>query len=52
MFDTTMFDPTEAQARHQIRERVSRAAEPRLPRVSQRRRFAEQLRRIAQRIDH
>ncbi len=47
--DTT---PIETQARHQIRERVSRAAQPRLPAVPQRHRLAERLRRFADRIDN
>ncbi|MFC6287278.1 hypothetical protein ACFP3Q_08490 [Nocardioides sp. GCM10027113] len=44
-------DALEAQARHQIQERVTRAAAPRLPHVPARHRLAEQLRRAADRID-
>lgn len=47
-----MYDVLESSARHQIRERVSRAAEPRLPQVPPRHRLAERLRRIAERIDN
>lgn len=47
-----MYDAIETQARQQIRERVSRAAEPRLPPTPTRHRMAEQLRRLAQRIDN
>ena len=46
-----MYDTIESQARHQIHERVQRAAEPRLPQAPQRHRFAERLRRFADRID-
>ena len=42
----------ETQARAQIQERVTRAARPRLPAVPQRHRFADRLRRIADRIDN
>ena len=47
-----MYDPIEAQARHQIRERVNHAAEPRIHQGPSRHRLAERLRRIADRIDH
>lgn len=46
-----MYDTIETQTRHQIRERVSRAAEPRLPHVATRRRVADGLRKFATRID-
>lgn len=46
-----MFDTLESTARHQIRERVTRASEPRLPHVPTRHRVADRLRRIADRID-
>lgn len=42
----------ETEARHQIRERVGRARRPSVPGVPQRHRFAESLRRIADRIDN
>jgi hypothetical protein len=47
-----MYETIEAQARHQIRERVSNAAEPRVHQEPSRHRLAERLRRIADRIDH
>jgi hypothetical protein len=47
-----MYDAIESEARHQIHERVTRAAEPRIPQVAQRHRLAERLRRIADRIDN
>ncbi|HEX5862494.1 MAG TPA: hypothetical protein VFY58_11660 [Nocardioides sp.] len=47
-----MYDTLESSARHQIHERVNRAAEPRIPQVAHRHRLAERLRRIADRIDH
>lgn len=47
-----MYDVIESQARHQIRERVSRASEPRLPHTTPRHRMAERLRRVAARIDN
>lgn len=46
-----MYDPLESTARHRIRERVSRASEPKLPAVPTRHRMASHLRRIADRID-
>jgi len=42
----------ETEARHQIHERVKRASEPHLPQVPPRHRFAERLRRLADRIDN
>ncbi len=47
-----MYDTIESQARHQIRERVRRAAEPQLPHPPQRHRVAERLRQLADRIDN
>jgi hypothetical protein len=47
-----MDQPIETQARHQMHERRRRAAEPHVPQVPQRHRFAERLRRIADRIDN
>ncbi len=44
-------DPIETQARHQIRERVARASGPRVPAEPHRHRFAQRLRRLADRID-
>ena len=41
----------ESEARHQIRERIDRASQPRVPSVPQRHRFAERLRRVADRLD-
>jgi hypothetical protein len=41
----------EMQARHQIQERVAQASAPRLPSRSRRHRVAEQLRRVADRVD-
>ena len=40
------------EARHQINERMKRATEPHLPQVPPRHRFAERLRRLADRIDN
>ena len=42
----------ETQARHQIHERVARARRPQVPAAPRRHRFAERLRRIADRIDN
>ena len=42
----------ETQARHRIQERVVRAARPQIPAVPHRHRFADRLRRIADRIDN
>jgi hypothetical protein len=42
----------EAEARHQIAERVARHAAPRPPKVPQRHRVAHRLRRVADRIDN
>jgi len=42
----------EMQARHQIDERVARASAPRMPATSRRHRVAEQLRRVAARVDN
>jgi len=42
----------EAEARHQIAERVARAASPRIPATSSRHRVAQRLRRVADRIDN
>ncbi len=47
-----MYDTLESTARHQIRERVSRASSPRVPTVPTRHRMAARLRRIADRIDN
>ncbi len=47
-----MYDTLESTARHQIRERVSRASGPRVPAVPTRHRMAARLRRIADRIDN
>jgi hypothetical protein len=47
-----MYDTIESEARHQIKERVTRAAEPRVPQTRQRHRVAERLRRLADRIDN
>ena len=43
----------EQQARHQISERIARAASPHLPRstTTRRHRVAERLRRVADRVD-
>jgi hypothetical protein len=41
----------ETEARHQIAERVARAAQPRVPTVPHRHRLAQRLRRFADRID-
>jgi hypothetical protein len=48
MYDTLI----ESEARHQIRERVGRATEPHLPVIPRRHRFADRLRRLADRIDN
>ena len=42
----------EPQARHQIRERVARSSGPHVPAVPHRHRFADRLRKIADRIDN
>jgi hypothetical protein len=42
----------EMQARHQINERLAQASAPRMPLSSRRHRVAEQLRRIASRVDN
>ena len=42
----------ETQARYQILERVVRASRPQVPAVPHRHRFADRLRRIADRIDN
>jgi len=42
----------ETEARHQISERVVRAASPRLDRGASRHRFAQRLRTFADRIDN
>jgi hypothetical protein len=42
----------ETEARHQIRERVARAATPRLANVAPRHRFAQRLRSLADRLDN
>lgn len=39
------------QARHQIEERLARASAPKMPATSRRHRVAEQLRRVADRVD-
>jgi hypothetical protein len=41
----------EARARHQIAERVARAASPRVPAAPRRHRLAQGLRRFADRLD-
>ena len=41
----------EAEARHQIRDRLTRASEPHLPSVPRRHRLASSLRRLADRLD-
>ncbi len=41
----------ETEARHQIAERVARAAQPRVPAVPHRHRLAQRLHRFADRID-
>jgi hypothetical protein len=41
----------ELQARHQIHERLAQASTPRMPHRSRRHRVAEQLRRVADRVD-
>lgn len=46
-----MYDAIEAEARLRIRERVTRARQPRLPRTPQRHRIAERLRQVADRLD-
>jgi len=47
MYDTLI----ESQAHHQIRDRVTRASEPHLPVLGRRRRVADRLRRLADRLD-
>lgn len=47
-----MYDILESTARHQIRERVSRASAPKLPEVPTRHRMASRLRQIADKIDN
>ena len=42
----------EMQARHQIQERITQASAPRMPARSRRHRVAEQLRRVADRVDN
>ena len=42
----------EMQARHQIQERLAQASVPRMPVRSRRHRVAEQLRRVADRVDN
>jgi hypothetical protein len=42
----------ETQARHQIQERVARSSRPQVPAVPHRHRFADRLRRLADRIDN
>jgi hypothetical protein len=42
----------EMQARHQIHERLAQASTPRIPVRSRRHRVAEQLRRVAGRVDN
>ncbi|MCW2797432.1 hypothetical protein [Nocardioides sp.] len=44
--------PIETQARHQIAERVARAATPKIASVPPRHRLAQRLRRVADRIDN
>lgn len=44
-------DLAQTQARHQIQERVVRASRPQVPAVPHRHRFADRLRRFADRID-
>lgn len=46
-----MHDAIETEARLRIRERVSRADRPRPPQEPRRRRLAERLRRVADRLD-
>jgi hypothetical protein len=41
----------EMQARHQIKERLTRASAPRMPATSRRHRVAERLRKVADRVD-
>jgi hypothetical protein len=43
--------PVEAAARQQIAERVARASSPRVSAVPRRHRIAEQLRRVADRLE-
>lgn len=50
MNDTSALVETEARAH--IRERVTRARQPHVPAVPHRHRFAERLRRLADRIDN
>jgi hypothetical protein len=42
----------ELQARQQIQERLTQAAAPRVPAQSRRHRMAQQLRRVADRVDN
>jgi hypothetical protein len=42
----------EMQARHQIHERITQASALRMPARSRRHRVAEQLRRVADRVDN
>jgi hypothetical protein len=48
----TAHTPIEAQARHQIAERVARAATPKVAAAPPRHRIAQRLRRVADRIDN
>jgi hypothetical protein len=41
----------ELEARHQISERIARASAPKVPRSRPRHRVAEQLRKVADRVD-
>jgi hypothetical protein len=41
----------EMQARHQIQERLAKAAAPRMPATTRRHRVAERLRQVADRVD-
>ena len=41
----------ELQARHQIQERLAQASAPRMPAQTRRHRMAQQLRRVADRVD-
>ena len=45
------YDPIETQARQLIAERVARATVPRVPAEPRRHRFAQRLRRLADRVD-
>jgi hypothetical protein len=44
--------PIEAQARHQIAERVARAATPKIAAATPRHRMAQRLRRVADRLEN